>query len=148
MRLALVLLLVLGSLFPAAARKRNKVWLPGTVGVVNTDKWCKLIGIRGTCGTLLDSGRYGPPAPVGPELSAAVAVGPEVGPAPVPSPVTQIIQIDGAKSSYTVRCESLGKGLTLHLGISVEFAIEGKHLFLRQARNEYKTDILAATNKP
>ncbi|HEX3746781.1 MAG TPA: hypothetical protein VHW09_22740 [Bryobacteraceae bacterium] len=143
MRLMVVLLLVWGSLFPVAARNR-KVWLPATVGFVNADQWCKQAG---SCGVMRGFGPSGRRTPVGPEVSAAAVVGPEVGPAPVPPPVTEIIQINSAKTSYLVKCEFLGSGPKFGLGTAIEFVIEGKYLYLRQSGNEYKTNILAVANR-
>jgi len=130
MRRFAVLLLASFAASIASGGKTAPNWFSATIGVVTSNRWCKTIGIRGTCGPLLDV----PIQFIGTDTGDVVT--------PVPNPVTQIIQVEGPKASYTVRFASLNKGLDFPPDAHVEFAIEGKHLLLRLSGNEYKTDIL------
>jgi hypothetical protein len=139
MRRFAVLLLASFVVSIASGGKRNPNRVSGTIGVVTSDRWCKTIGIRGTCGALLDV----PTQFVGSD-AGLIGSGPSAVnvAAPVPTPVTQIIQVEGPNASYTVRFVSLTNGLDFPPQSRVEFAVEGKHLLFRLSGNEYKTDIL------
>jgi hypothetical protein len=62
--------------------------------------------------------------------------------------VTQLIKVNGTNITYTVKYESLVGQIKSLPGAALEFAVVGKHLFLRYAGNEYTTNILAVTALP
>jgi hypothetical protein len=140
MRRFAALLLIFFAVSIASGANKNPNWLSGTIDGVTSQRSCKAIGIRGTCGQLLDVPIQfiGSDAGVIGSGPSQVSVG-----APVPNPVTQVIQVEGPDTSYTVRSVSLTNGLEFPPHAHVEYAVEGKHLRLRLSGNEYKTDILA-----
>jgi hypothetical protein len=146
MRVVPVLLLASVATLTTTAGRKDRVWFSGALGHVTSDQWCKMpIGSRGTCGPLLDVTTQVTgvdPGLMGKEAFAVMAWG-----GPIPTPVTQIIKLDGPNASYTVKYESLYNRLEFSPQAPVEFAIEGKHLFLRLSGNEYKMDILAVKKR-
>ena len=146
MRVVPVLLLASVATLTTTAGRKDRVWFSGALGHVTSDQWCKMpIGSRGTCGPLLDVTTQVTgvdPGLMGKEAFAVMAWG-----GPIPTPVTQIIKLDGPNASYTVKYESLYNRLEFSPQAPVEFAIEGKHLFLRLSGIEYKMDILAVKKR-
>jgi len=142
MRISPVLFVVFVATAKMGAAPRHRAWVPGTLGIVTTDDWCKApSGSRGSCGQPMD---YGPSQQMRSDIDAPSLT---VGTPAIPNPVTQIIKVEGANASYIVKYETLLRRIKSVPNAPVEFAIEGRHLFLRLSGSEYKTDI-RATNKP
>jgi hypothetical protein len=147
MRVVSVLLLAGIATLPATAAAKDRVWLSGTFGIVTTDDWCKApLGTRGPCGDQRDSGppaqqvRSGIDAPGFPIYSSP-------GSPSIANAVTQLIKVKGPNATYTVKYEALMGQIKSLPNAPVEFAIQGKHLFLRSAGNEYKTNILTVNKR-
>lgn len=139
MRAVPVLLIASFATVTIAAAKKDRVWVAGMFGAATFDDWCRTPSSRGPCERL-----FNPPTPA----RTTDAPFPNPSTVPMPSPVTEIVKIEGPKATYTVRYQTISDRLPYAPNSPVEFAIRGKHLYLRLDRKEeYKTDILATKKR-
>ena len=139
MRVAAFLLLAGVSISPSMAGHKARVWVSGTVRSAKSDDWCRtpqlsIVGVD--CRSWLDPSEPEPWIGLPPGFSPA-----ETG-ARFNRAVREVIRIDGPESSYLVKYEAVNGRLKLRLQTPVDFAVEGKHLFLRQSGMQYRTNIL------